>query len=211
MPEEKLSEFEDAWKALDYNICRVRSLICHHKSLVENEKSEDIISNTGRKSVLHEDILRAAWVLVHAGMEDLLRSLLKWKLKNDYYKKTIKHLVKESPLAKCLREKTKCETKKVVKEYLEEHYSAGGDKKIVVSLISMGICKEKAERYGYNDLVKMMKRRHKIVHSADRNFDVEEVGVRKENEVKIESIEKYITEVEKLSRFVRENIKKYEA
>ena len=211
MAEETLSEFEDAWKVYAHNICRVRSLIRHHKSLVKMEKSEDRLSNTGRKSRLNEDILRAAWVLVHASMEDLLRSLLKWKLQNDYYKKTIKYLVKNSPLAKCLRGKPKCETKKVVEEYLEEHYTAGGDKKIVVSLISMGICKEKAERYRYNELVEMMKRRHKIVHSADRNFEVKEVGVREENEIEIELIQKYICEVKKLSKFVRANIKKYEA
>ena len=210
MPEEKLSEFEDAWKVLDHNICRVRNLICHHKSLVENEKSEYIISNTGRKSVLHEDILRAAWVLIHAGMEDFLRSLLKWKLKNDYYEKTFKHLAKSNLPVKCRGRKSKCEPNEVVKEYLETNYSVGNKGKIVCSLISMGICKEKADHHDYSDLDDLMDRRHKIVHSADRNFDVDEVGVREENEVKIEPIEKYIEEVEKLSDFVKDNIKKYE-
>ena len=211
MAEDTLSEFEDAWKVLAHNICRVRSLIRQHKSLVKMEKSEDSISNTERTSRLNEDILRAAWVLVHAGMEDFLRSLLKWKLKNDYYDKIGIHLVKTYIPVKCRDRKPKCKPNEIVKEYLKKHYSVGNKDKIVSSLVSMGICEEKAENYDYGDLDELMDRRHQIVHSADRNFEVKEVGVRQENKIEIESIQKYTWEVKKLSKFVRENIKKYEA
>ena len=211
MPEEKLSEFEDAWKVLAHNICRVRSLIRHHKSLVKIEKSEDNISNMERTSRLNEDILRAAWVLVHASMEDFLRSLLKWKFKNNYYDKICTLLVKKNLTVKCRGRKPKCKPNEVVKEYLETNYSVGNKNKIVLSLMSMGICEEKAKNYDYGELDELMNRRHKIVHSADRNFEGEEVGVREENEIQVEPVEKYIKEVEKLSDFVWQYIKKYEA
>ena len=52
------------------NVARANSLIETYEALFEHRHGP----------VEHADILRAAVVLLHAGLEDLLRSLLEWKL-----------------------------------------------------------------------------------------------------------------------------------
>jgi hypothetical protein len=54
---------------LDKNLKRVDNLISLYGPAV-----------VGRRKVHDTDVLRAALVLLHAGMEDYLRSLLAWKI-----------------------------------------------------------------------------------------------------------------------------------
>lgn len=56
----------------DQNLARVRGLLETYEQLAGPGK--------GRVAVGHVDVLRAAVVLLHASMEDLLRSVSRWKL-----------------------------------------------------------------------------------------------------------------------------------
>ena len=211
MSDENPTELHDAWEILDYNIDRVEGLIGLCNSIVENENSNNGTPKSGRNSQLQEDILRGALVLIHASMEDFLRTLLKWKYSNDDCEAIIEHLVKKSVIGSSLNGKTSncC----VVKRYLREFYSVGGKKKIVKSLSSIripkAISKAKIRCNDQDDLAEMMNRRHKIVHSADRNFCAGK-GKHDVNEITIESIDNYIEEVRELSKFVAEHVKEYE-
>jgi hypothetical protein len=63
------TEIESRFKA---NLARVRQLVQTYEGLVGG--------GAGRSSVANTDILRAAVVLLHATMEDLIRSVSEWKL-----------------------------------------------------------------------------------------------------------------------------------
>lgn len=133
-------------------------------------------SGQGRRDVETTDILRAAVVFLHATLEDLLRSLLEWRLPTA----APEHL-KEVPL-----EGKKARTSftldelavhrgKTVDDLIARSVSANLEDsnfnhpgEIERVLEKIGLPKNLVDSYR-NQLGPMMKRRHWIVHRADRN------------------------------------------
>jgi hypothetical protein len=100
---------------------------------------ETLTTGPGRRPVDTSDILRSAVVFLHATLEDFLRSLLEWKL----------------PSAQAIA------------DHLERsNFNNPGDVSSVLE--SIGLMRSLLDPYR-NKLGPMMKRRHWIVHRADRN------------------------------------------
>jgi hypothetical protein len=150
------------------NLQRVRNVVEVYTSSFEKRK--------GRRPVQETDILRAAVVLLHATLEDLLRSLAEWKLPTAKSEALL-----EIPLAGT-RGKTRFGIQELagfrgmtvesvirdsVYEYLEKtSYNHPGDVKSLLEKIGLEprIVDAHAVR-----LAAMMSRRHWIAHRADRN------------------------------------------
>jgi hypothetical protein len=150
------------------NLSRVRNLVALYSSSSG--------SGRGRRNVPDTDLLRAAVVLLHATLEDLLRSLAEWKLPTakpevfaempltgtkgrtkfglqdlaDFRGKTIDEVIADS-----------------VKEYLEKSsYNHPGDVKNTLGNIGLVF---KIDDDDSVELAAMMSRRHWIAHRVDRN------------------------------------------
>jgi hypothetical protein len=130
----------------------------------------------GRRTVRDTDILRAAVVLLHATLEELLRSLAEWKLPaaeagafadlpiagaNGRTKIGLHELAQ-------FRGQTVDEVvAKSVSEYLEKSsYSHVGDSKEILEKIGLDATMDKRHA---GDLAALISRRHWIAHRVDRN------------------------------------------
>lgn len=153
------------------NIARVRNLV----SIYRNQLSG---SGKGRRGHQETDVLRAAVVLLHASMEDVLRSLAYWKLPSAspavlekiamiggsntkfhlgnlaaHRGKTVEQVIKES-----------------VDAYLERSNYNNCDE-VTGLLGSIGLNIAPLQSY-LPALESSMKRRHQIVHRADANPNI---------------------------------------
>jgi hypothetical protein len=130
----------------------------------------------GRRGVQETDLLRGAVVLLHASLEDVLRSLAEWKLPT-----ASPDFLADIPLAGTkrgarigLQELAMYRGRTVdevisdsVKEHLERSsYNHPGEIKVILERI--GIDPRFADAYS-PELAAMMSRRHWIAHRADRN------------------------------------------
>jgi hypothetical protein len=163
------------------NINRVKNLI----KIYERIKGDDIEHNT--------DILRAAVVLLHAALEDCLRSISYLKLPfasaNELHKTEYKvHLGKIAEY----REKSIDELiRDMVFEYLERA-TYNNSEGISKALKSLGIVIDKS------DLTKLdsaIRRRHGIVHRADRGDKDGETG--RITPIQASYVLKWVEEVER--------------
>ena len=130
----------------------------------------------GRRGVQEVDLLRAAVVLLHASLEDVLRSVAEWKLPA-----ARPDALAEIPLAGTkrgarvgLEELATHRGRTVddviadsVREYLERsNYNHPGDIKTILEKVELD--PKLADPYAV-ELAAMMTRRHWIAHRADRN------------------------------------------
>jgi len=163
------------------NINRVKNLIKIYER-IKDDKNE-----------YNTDVLRAAVVLLHAALEDCLRSLsysklpfasptelhkTEWKVQlgkvAEYREKTVDELIKD-----------------IAFEYLERAtYNSPGD--ISKALKSLAITLEK---FDLSQLDTAIKRRHLIVHRADRGDKEGEVG--HITSIQASHVSKWVGEVEK--------------
>lgn len=151
------------------NLDRVRNLVDLYTRAVE--------TGQGRPSVQEADILRAAVVFLHAALEDLLRSLAELKLPL-----TSPDALSQIPFPAGTHRKTNFTLgelaafrgqtvndviSKSVQEYLDRsNYNHPGDVKNLLDAI--GVRSTIVDPHAA-DLSSMMRRRHLIVHRADRN------------------------------------------
>jgi len=150
------------------NLQRVRNIVGLYTASTRKRK--------GRPAVQETDLLRAAVVLLHATLEDLLRSSAAWKLPT-----AAAGVLSEIPLAGSrgnkslgLQELAAFRGRSVdevisrsVSEYLERSsYNHPGDVKAILEKI--GIEKSIVDGFAAT-LAVMMARRHLIAHRADRN------------------------------------------
>lgn len=164
---------QEAIRRLSVNLSRVDSLLQSYHELAGTGR--------GRASVQHVDILRAAVVLLHASLEDLLRSLevaridqqvrdgvglerIRFTLGDDLRKEELSL----SELARAHRDKT---VRDVIHLALERElatrtYNNMSD--VVEALRRLNLDKTKVSALGA-PLNAMMRRRHHIAHRADRN------------------------------------------
>lgn len=152
----------------DDNIARVVGLIASYTGSLPGVQ--------GRPSMTSTDILRGAVVFLHASLEDLLRSILEWKLPS-----TLNHanlddipLEGEEPGKYTLGQFAKHRGRTVdevidrsVRAYLERS-NFNNVKQVASALVRSGIATAPLKTFG-SDLESVMKRRHWIVHRADRN------------------------------------------
>lgn len=162
---------DDIVYAFENNFKRLKNLIDLYESLS---------SGRGRKSTQELDLLRATTVLAHATLEDYLRSLLAWRLPladKDKLKRVPLRGISDS------NRSTKFELSDLVefrgqtvdevielsvKEYLGmQSYNDTNDIVAALSTISVDITKE--IRSTFSSLDEMIRRRHNIVHRADRD------------------------------------------
>jgi hypothetical protein len=150
------------------NLDRVKSMV----AIYESQAGQ----GTGRRAVGLTDLLRSAVVLLHATLEDLLRSLCEWKMPG-----ANPDAFSEIPLVGTrgklrfgvselagFRGKTVDEViTQCVNEYLEKSsFNHPGD--IKAALERIGIKATLSDR-DVRTLAAMMTRRHWIAHRADRN------------------------------------------
>lgn len=154
-------------KRFKQNLDRVRSLVSVYAGLG---------AGAGRRDVETSDVLRAAVVFLHATVEDLIRSILDWKLPT-----ALPQHIEDIPLVG-----TKPRTKYDLGE-LARHRGKTVDSLIADSVMvalqgsnfnNPGEIEQALERVGLPKtlldpyrpkLGPMMQRRHWIVHRADRN------------------------------------------
>lgn len=154
---------------LTQNISRVRNLI----SIYETRLAGD---GPGRRSHNKTDVLRAATVLLHASLEDCLRSLAYWKLPlasrevlDKIPLKSVAPALKHSlgALAAHRGQRVDDVIKDSVNEYLERS-NYNNTVEVAVLLESVGVDPGRVDA-GFPTIDELMQRRHQIVHRADRD------------------------------------------
>jgi RiboL-PSP-HEPN len=154
---------------LDQNIARVRNLVDIYERHLAG-------SGSGRRGHKTNDVLRAAAVLLHASVEDLLRSLAYWRLPGASAEVLDKiPLASVAPASKfalgalaTYRNKTVAEVIDIsVNQYLERSNYNNPDE-VSALLSSVGINVTKVNMW-FTQLKELMDRRHQIVHRADRD------------------------------------------
>jgi len=164
--------FDDVGYYAEKNFNRVQNLIEIYEQITPSRK--------GRKPVKSLDMLRVTIVLLHATLEDYLRSIMKIKLpemegkslsgiplyiRNDSFgtnpKFTLEELCKHKELSvEELIEKS-------VNQYLDRQ-SFNNVKEISGALERIGVVVTDDMRLHFDSLNTMILRRHSIVHQADR-------------------------------------------
>lgn len=167
----------------------------------------------GRRKVKDADLLRAALVLLHASMEDYLRSLLVWKIDtfdaatlSAYGLPTGKpNPPKKFDLGELSKHKGMSVDDliaKAVQSHLEEFQSFNNLGDVKGALKQCGIAHPTVEDHDFGDLPTMIARRHNIVHKADRNDVVGGQGNHKTKSLGRPTVENYVASVKALRDFV---------
>lgn len=159
---------EEIQNRFQNNLNRVRNLVGVYNSATGR--------GPGRRPAQDSDILRAAIVLLHAALEDLLRSLAEWRLPfadpEAFVEVPLSGLKRGEKFGlhhlAAFRGQTVDDVfAKSVSEYLEKsNYSHPGDVKSV--LIGIGVAID-VDRDACAEIAAMMSRRHWIAHRLDRN------------------------------------------
>lgn len=152
---------------LDKNLNRVENLVSLFKPS----------SSRGTSTVKDTDLLRAAVVLLHASMEDYLRSLVESRIKTfdantlgDFgFSSGSGRSVGKISLQELHAHKGKTVDELIheeVKAYLEDE-SFGDLGKVKRALERCGVERATVEKHEFGKLPEMISRRHDIVHKAD--------------------------------------------
>jgi len=161
----------NAMARFDQNIVRVYNLVLLYMELDE--------AHRGRRSASAGDVLRAAAVLLHATLEDFLRSIAleRWPSAGSQVLDSIA-LVGSSPSGRpekfflgALAAHRKKSVGAVVKESIEAHLGRltfNNIADIANHVVSLGADVDKVKKT-FPRLGELMKRRHHIVHQGDRN------------------------------------------
>lgn len=188
----------------DYNLERVDNLLNVYKAAT---------NGPGRKHTHSSDVLRASVVLLHATLEDYLRNLLLWKLPEatqDVLKKIpLKYDIDKSKHSFDFgdlfdhKEKT---VDSVLRESIAFHLNAASfndTREISNRLTQINCIVTPLISSTYSDLTEMIKRRHHIVHQADRNRSAgrgqqKYISLNHQSVVRWrKSVERFVTEVNK--------------
>ncbi len=151
------------------NIARVRNLV----SLYETSLAG---AGQGRRGHAKTDVLRAATVMLHASVEDCLRSLAYWKLPlaaSDVLDRI--PLVTAAPATKFSLGALAAHRGQSVEEVITasvngylERSNYNNVQEVTSFLQAIGVNVANVQRW-FAPLEEMMKRRHQIVHRADRD------------------------------------------
>ncbi|AKA34525.1 HEPN domain-containing protein [Flagellimonas lutaonensis] len=193
---------DDIFTNYDRNIKRVKNLV----------KVYDVISSSksGRKKVVESDILRSAAVLLHSSFEDFLRSILIWKAgsikKEELDKIPLKGISNSGRPSKFLLGALKDHEEITVKELIIasvidyskfKSFSNIGEVKQAINLCGFEIT-EGIEKYS-STIQKLIQRRHKIVHEADR-YDKPGSGNHRIRSISKKNINNWMTAIDMILR-----------
>jgi hypothetical protein len=164
-----MTEREEIEQQFRANLERVTGLVGLYEEVAARGR--------GRKAVPDSDLLRAAVILLHATLEDLLRSLAEWKLPTASATsleritfggaKKGKEQFTLVDLAEFRGQSVDEVIARSVAGYLERsNYNHPGDVADLLRKIGVDYSMSKEMR---DDLAIMMIRRHAIAHRADRN------------------------------------------
>jgi len=157
---------------------------------------------SGRRHHSKTDVLRAAVVLLHAAMEDLLRSIAYWKLPSASSEVLSGiPLVSKTPAIKFTLGDLVAFRGQGVDEIIQssvegflERSNYNNTTDISSLLINVGIDVTKVNPY-YPALDLVMSRRHQIVHRADRDDKAAGKGKHNITSIGVNTVEKWATEV----------------
>jgi hypothetical protein len=200
-------EMQPHVERLAWNLARAHNLVSIYRLLTG--------SQPGRRSVAHSDVLRSAVVLIHASLEDFLRSLAR-----SYLPVAKPDVVASIPLKGMgrggrpekfslgdlhqHRGKTVDEViEQSIEAYLERsNYSSTSEiAALLQSLeIDVGPCKP-----FFPELDKMMERRHQIVHRADCTSELGR-GRHRGRSISVITVEKWINAVNQLHGVVLDQL-----
>jgi hypothetical protein len=197
---------EEITEVLNGNLARVENLVSLYGP-----------ATVGRRKVQDTDVLRGAVVLLHAGMEDYIRSLMIWKIDtfsaevlsgygfangtkrpptkltlgdlSAYRGKTIDELIAES-----------------VRSHLDEFQSFNDLGEVKRALKQCGIVAAEVDAVDFAHLPELIVRRHNIVHKADRNDVAGGQGNHKTKSLSKVTVEGYVTAVKVLRDFVKQKL-----
>lgn len=182
------------------------------------ERVENLVSlygppTPGRRKVHDTDVLRAALVLLHASMEDYLRSLLVWKI-DTFDAETLSgyglpngkpNPQKKFDLGDISRHRGKSVDdliRHAVKSHLEEFQSFNHLGDVKDALKKCGIANETVDAYNFGELPEMIARRHNIVHKADKNEVVGGPGNHRTKSIGPKTVNNYLQAVRGLRDLV---------
>jgi hypothetical protein len=177
------------------NIARVRNLLTIYQTAGGN--------GAGRRPVHSADVLRAATVLLHASLEDAMRSIAEWKLPS-----AEESILNEVPLAgsvnvrpeKFFLGKLSAHRAKTVQQLIDESVQAYLNTFTVSSIDEIaGFCTKVGVRVDeinaqFPELSEMIKRRHHIVHKADTNENAGQ-GNHQARSLSSATVERWVTTV----------------
>ena len=198
---------DDILYIYDKNFGRSNSLLKLYKDLTKGKK--------GRRPVAYIDLLRVTVVMLHSTLEDFLRNLLTWRLPN-----STKDKLNKIPLFSSDYDsrKTKFELGELIEhkgknvseiinlsiiKYLDgESFNNTTD--INSALLNINLQVDENIRKHYTELDKMIKRRHKIVHQADKD-NLKNLSNHNLETIELQNVELWQKTVD---QFVVETIKK---
>jgi Arc/MetJ-type ribon-helix-helix transcriptional regulator len=156
-------------RRFDDNLERVRGLVALYESLGT--------TGSGRRPTNVSDVLRAAVVMLHATLEDLIRSLLEWRLPTASSK-----VLADIPLPGKVPGKKHDlgdvaefrgrSVDDLIRDAVQTHLSQSNYNdmgQVVSALKSVGLRSDAIQDEDKTRLIAMMKRRHWIVHRLDVN------------------------------------------
>lgn len=188
---------------------QLRENLARVRNLVEIYAKRTTTPGKGRRPVGSTDVLRAAVVLLHATLEDLVRTVLR-----DLLPKRGEVVLDKVPLAgvseygkpeKFLLGKLVHFRGKTVDQVLSEsvdkflarsNYSKPGD--IASAITDAGLDKKPVEPF-FGDLKELMDRRHWIVNRADRN-DKSGSGHHQAKSIGTEHVSRWVMSVENFAK-----------
>lgn len=191
----------------DKNFGRTNSLLKLYKELTKNKK--------GRRPVAYIDLLRVTVVMLHSTLEDYLRNLLTWKLptsnkdklnripliSSDYDPRKVKFELGE--LLEHNDKKISDVINLSIVKYLDSE-SFNNINDINSALINVNIRVDDDIKKHYPELEKMITRRHKIVHQADKD-NLKNLSNHNLAAIEVQVVEKWQKTVD---QFVLETINK---
>ena len=199
---------EDINKTLNDNLARVENLVATF------EAQPAVAGQRGRRSAQVLDLLRAGVVFLHASLEDMLRSIAYWKLPM-----ADAGVIDEVPLTgignnpkKFLLGSLVPHRGKTVDELISESVSAKLDRsnfnntgEVAALLKSVGVSVENVNSE-FEELDKLMERRHKIVHRADRQDAVTGSGDHQVRAINEETVRDWATSVKNFAEKLTEEL-----
>ncbi len=190
-----------------HNMTRVRNLV----TLYQNMSGPGV----GRRPVHATDVLRSAVVLLHASLEDVLRSVAVWKLPS-----LGEVALNEVPLVglgeagrpeKFFLGKLAPHRTKTVQAVIDESVRASMNRMSfnsttdVASLITRVGLEAQVFQVHFPSLATMIERRHHIVHQADRN-DAPGLGQFRARSLSVETVQGWTTATEGFVNTLLQNI-----
>lgn len=197
-----LAEIE---RTFETNLARVENLV----SLYSPRR--------GRTKVHESDILRASLVLLHASMEDFLRSLMIWKIET-FDEETLtkygfpsghkrgKEKITLGELSAYKGKTVDALIEEAVSAQLTDYSSFNDLGEVRRALVTCGVSAAAIDGHDFGKLHEMISRRHNIVHKADRDEAARGRGNHKTKSLGKPTVEKYIQSVKNLKTFVSDEL-----